>query len=632
MGKLERQINRIVFIEPFTVLVDLLSAYLATLTVFHFNDGLMRQLPEAYLQRQPHFLMLGVVLVVGFNMLSGVYSGRYGVQNPRLYPRLAGVGLLAAIMIFLLDRILMLGAPFEMFPLYAVMLFSCMALLRLTVVDLLLRLIRKYRQTGEEGLRTAIYGAGELGRYLAVKPNHGEKLKPVIYLDDNPLLKGSRIEGLRVAGPLDQLEHLTARYQLEQVVLAIHQLPHERAARLVGKCRELGLKLKVFGISDHTEDIRHAKLRKLDLEDLLGRKSIDFDMDLVRRMVEDKRILVTGGAGSIGSEICRQVLRLGARQLIVLDNGENGMFELQGQLEEYDDRCVFAIGSIQDEKRIQDLFLQYNPQIVFHAAAFKHVPMMEENPAEAVKNNVFGTWNIVRAAAGNRAESMILISTDKAVNPANIMGATKRIAEMIVQMASGKSTTRFCAVRFGNVLGSRGSVVPTFVSQIEQGGPVTVTHPDMRRYFMTIPEAVALVLEAGAMTQGGEIFVLDMGEPVRILDLARQMIHLMGLEPEKDIAIEFTGLRQGEKLYEEIRMDGEDICKTPSAQIFINRPMELRRESLQNQLDRLRASVYEGASASVIKILGEMVPTFAQNGVKALSSDTVIGLVNVSKK
>jgi len=358
-------------------------------------------------------------------------------------------------------------------------------------------------------------------------------------------------------------------------------------------------------------DVNVSNLREVQIEDLLGRDPIEVNVDEIIGYVQEKVVLVTGGGGSIGSELCRQVARHGPKQLIILDIYENNAYEIQQELwRDYPELdLVVLIGSVRNTLRVEEIFEKYHPDIVYHAAAHKHVPLMEDSPNEAVKNNVFGTLKVAMAADRYGTGKFVMISTDKAVNPTNIMGASKRICEMVIQNMNRRSKTEYVAVRFGNVLGSNGSVVPLFKKQIEKGGPVTVTHPDIIRYFMTIPEAVSLVLQAGAYARGGEIFVLDMGEPMKILDLARNMIKLSGYRVDEDIRIEFTGLRPGEKMYEELLMREEGLKETANRMIYIGRPIEYDDALFERQLERLReASVNE--SQDIRALVQEIVPSY----------------------
>lgn len=353
-------------------------------------------------------------------------------------------------------------------------------------------------------------------------------------------------------------------------------------------------------------------LQNVQVENLLGREPIKIDMESILAYVKDKVVLVTGGGGSIGSEICRQVASHRPKQLIILDIYENGAYDIQNEiLKNYPNIDLLTlVGSVRDTKRMEGIFSKYHPDVVYHAAAHKHVPLMENSPNEAIKNNVFGTYKTAICADKYKAKKFVLISTDKAVNPTNIMGASKRMCEMIVQGMNQKSTdTEFVAVRFGNVLGSNGSVFPLFERQIEEGGPVTVTHPDITRYFMTITEAVALVLQAGAYAKGGEIFVLDMGKPVKILDLAKNMIKSAGYIPDKDIKIEFTGLRPGEKLYEELLMSDEEILKTENEHIYVGKPMEFDVDRYFNDIENLRQVMMDD-SQDIRKYIKHIVPTY----------------------
>ena len=385
---------------------------------------------------------------------------------------------------------------------------------------------------------------------------------------------------------------------------------------IIDICKETGCELKILpGMYQFmTGEVGVSKLRKIEIEDLLGRDPVTVDLEEIMGYVRDKVVLVTGGGGSIGSELCRQIARNNPKQLIIVDIYENNAYEIQQELlAKYPElNLVVLIASVRNTARMNSIFEQYRPNLVYHAAAHKHVPLMEDSPNEAIKNNVFGTWKTVVAAERYKVDKFILISTDKAVNPTNIMGASKRICEMIIQVYNKHSDTEFVAVRFGNVLGSNGSVIPLFKKQIEMGGPVTVTHPDIIRYFMTIPEAVSLVLEAGAKARGGEIVVLDMGEPVKILDLANNLIRLSGLIPGEDIKIEFTGLRPGEKLYEELLMEEEESRDAGNNMIRIYKPVEIDESSFFVKLNNLK-QVVEQEPDEIRKLIQEIVPTYHPN-------------------
>lgn len=435
----------------------------------------------------------------------------------------------------------------------------------------------------------------------------------VCFVDDDLNKKGKYLNGVPIAGSREDIPSLAREYRVDEIYVALPSAPAKERKKIIEICRETDCRIKVLpGIYQLLNgEVSVAKLREVQIEDLLGRDPIRVNLDEIMGYVQDKVILVTGGGGSIGSELCRQIAGHKPRQLIVFDVYENNAYDLQQELERTfpDLNLTVLIGSVRNTHRIETVFETYRPDIVYHAAAHKHVPLMENSPNEAIKNNVFGTYKTARAAGRYGAKRFVLISTDKAVNPTNIMGASKRMCEMVVQMMDRRYKTEFVAVRFGNVLGSNGSVIPLFRKQIAEGGPVTVTHPDIIRYFMTIPEAVSLVLQAGAYAKGGEIFVLNMGEPVRILDLAKNLIRLSGYVPNEDIMIEFTGLRPGEKLYEEMLMNEEGMQDTPNKLIHIGKPIEFDEEEFQKQLDEL----YEIAnqdSDHIKEAVQRIVPTY----------------------
>jgi len=461
--------------------------------------------------------------------------------------------------------------------------------------------------------RVLIYGAGEAGVFLHTKmENHpDDRLRPIVFIDDNENFTRRRVNGLKVYGNGSKLKEAIEKYNIDLVIVAIPTATRELLQSVVDVCKECKCKIQRFGTIDNV-DLTNASITNINYEDLLRRDQVDLDMDAVNSFIKDKVVLVTGGAGSIGSEICRQVLKYECKKLIVFDFNENGLFYINNELAETFDsnRFVMRLGSIRDEKRLNEVFDEFNPQVVFHAAAHKHVPMSEINPREVIKNNVFGTLKTAKISGEHNVEKFILISTDKAVNPTNIMGASKRVAELVVRSLNGHYTTDFAAVRFGNVLGSNGSVVPFFQKQINAGGPVTVTHPDMRRYFMTIPEAVQLVLEAGAMANGSEVFVLDMGKPVKIYDLACDLIRLSGFEPNVDIMIEFTGLRPGEKMFEEISVKGEHFDKTSNDKIVILKPDGHDLDNLDSYLSSLESAIENAEHPMLYQIVKKAVPTF----------------------
>ena len=466
--------------------------------------------------------------------------------------------------------------------------------------------------------RLLIFGAGEAGLYLLnLIHEHPEyNLNPVAFIDSNTSYWGKKFDGVKVLRTgNDGLRESIEKYDIQEVIIAIPTASNELVKKVVTICNELGCGVRRFGnINDVDQgDVTRSMIKNINFEDLLRRESRQLDMGAIGDFIKDKTVLVTGGVGSIGSEICRQVLKYGCKKLIIFDFNENGLFEINNEFQKIYDasRYVLKLGSVRDVSRLEEVFEEYHPHVVFHAAAHKHVPMMECNPLEAIKNNVYGTYNPAAVADKYGADKFILISTDKAVNPTNIMGASKRMAEMVVGALNKKAThTCYAAVRFGNVLGSNGSVVPIFRKQIENGGPVTLTHPEMRRYFMTIPEAVQLVLEAGAMAKGSETFVLDMGQPVKIYDLACDLIKLYGLVPEKDIKIKITGLRPGEKLFEEIKLSEEEVSETPNEKIFVLKQGGENTKDILEELDSISGNIDKLAHIDIYTTVKAFVPSF----------------------
>jgi len=435
-----------------------------------------------------------------------------------------------------------------------------------------------------------------------------------VAIDDNKSKHRSRILGVPVYGGRESIQKVSEQKDIDEIIVAIPSAPKNEVRKILNECKKTKCKLKIlpgmYELIDGKVAIKN--IREVQIEDLLGREPVKVNIEEISQYLKDQIVLVTGGGGSIGSELCRQIARFEPKKLLILDIYENSTYMLHQELLKHYSSLnqEVIIASVQDRPRMEAIFDKYRPQIVYHAAAHKHVPLMESNPTEAIKNNVFGTMNVAECADKYGAKRFVLISTDKAVNPTNIMGATKRIAEMIIQSMDANSNTEFVAVRFGNVLGSNGSVIPIFKKQIEEGGPVTVTHPEINRYFMTIPEAVQLVIQAGAMAKGGEIFVLDMGEPVKIVDLARDLIRLSGFEPDVDIKIEFTGLRPGEKLYEELLTAEEGLAATKHEKIFVGKPVYNDIHSLREEIEKLKLVLLQESNETVIDMLKYLVPTY----------------------
>ncbi|TAH67244.1 MAG: polysaccharide biosynthesis protein [Anaerolineaceae bacterium] len=478
------------------------------------------------------------------------------------------------------------------------------------------RYVKRLVGNSKEIKKIMIIGGGDAANVIIKEIRTSEHINNTTVkciIDDDPSKQGTYIQGVKVVGTRDDIVETTNLFNINEIIIAMPSVPKNTIRDIVNICKETSCSLKILpGVYQlMSGEVSVSQLRDVEVEDLLGRDSIRIDLDSIMEYVGDKVVLVTGGGGSIGSELCRQLAAHRPKQLIILDIYENNAYDIQQELKTHypNLNLVVLIASVRSSTRLNYIFKTYRPQIVYHAAAHKHVPLMEDSPNEAIKNNVLGTWKTVQAADLYGTEKFVLISTDKAVNPTNIMGASKRICEMIVQTYNKRSKTEFVAVRFGNVLGSNGSVIPLFKKQIEEGGPVTVTHPDIIRYFMTIPEAVSLVLQAGAYAKGGEIFVLDMGEPVRILDLAENLIRLSGYKPNEDIMVEFTGLRPGEKLYEELLMEEEGLQETENNLIHIGKPIEMDEEKFLRELEELK-DICLLEPVEIRKKVREIVPTY----------------------
>lgn len=474
------------------------------------------------------------------------------------------------------------------------------------------------RQNASDSQRVLIVGAGEAGNMIVRELFKQPELKkmPVGVVDDDKNKHGKCVYDVPVLGTIDDVKQIVKNHCIDEIIICIANINPKRKREIINICKQTDAKIKtipgIYEIIDGKVNI--TKVRDVQIEDLLGREPIKMNLDDMNGIIKDKIIMVTGGGGSIGSELCRQIVKYEPKQLVLIDIYENNAYDIQQEIKRHfpEIDLKVLIASVRDEHKMEKIFEQYKPEIVFHAAAHKHVPLMEDSPCEAIKNNVFGTQNVVNLSDKYNVKKFVLISTDKAVNPTNIMGATKRCCEMIVQTKNKTSKTEFVAVRFGNVLGSNGSVVPLFKKQIEESGPVTVTHEEVTRFFMTIPEAVSLVLQASAMAKGGEIFVLDMGEPVKIIDLARNLIKLSGFEPNVDIKIEVTGLRPGEKLYEEVLMDEEGLQKTSNNQIRIGRPIEIDEAEFKKELNILKRIADNDQDEKVDLIMKSIVPTYVR--------------------
>lgn len=485
----------------------------------------------------------------------------------------------------------------------------------------ILRLINSKRRSlrHKDSVNVLLIGAGAAGNAILkeIESSQYVNLNVKCIIDDGPGCHGKYMRGIPIVGGRDKIMDAVGQYAIDEIIMAIPSVSNQIKKEFLEICKETGCKIRTLpGMYQLINDeVSIAKLRDVNIEDLLGRDPIRTNLDEVMGYVGGKVVMVTGGGGSIGSELCRQVASHNPKQLIIVDIYENNAYEIQQELRRKHPELNLEvlIASVRNTKRIHNIFETYRPNVVYHAAAHKHVPLMEDSPNEAIKNNVMGTFKTAQAAAKYGVERFVLISTDKAVNPTNIMGASKRMCEMVIQMMNQKSDTNFVAVRFGNVLGSNGSVIPLFKQQIAAGGPVTVTDPNIIRYFMTIPEAVSLVLQAGAYAKGGEIFVLDMGEPVKIVDLATNLIKLSGYKPGEDIEIKFTGLRPGEKMYEELLMSEEGLQKTDNKMIFIGKPIDFDVDVFEKQLLQLQEDARNERTEDIRKRVKEIVTTYQYN-------------------
>lgn len=560
-------------------------------------------------------LTLMIVCLCGFLWASKSYDSLWRYAETDEYISLIFMGGLAYVVYFLIQKIL----PIPKIPSVLSLCIYSMSLLLMMTARFIYRKYRMKVTSRNQGkkVRCAIIGAGNAGVALLneMKNNVSNHYQPVCFFDDDPEKVGKFIHGIEVKGKIDLMPLLLRNTMVTEIIFAIPSANPTRRKEILEMCSTLHCHVKVLPDSfaavqseNLTQNVRNVKI-----DDLLGRECVVFNNQEVFGFLQDKVIMVTGGGGSIGSELCRQIAKRGPKRLIVVDIYENNAYDLQQELKmEYGNKLDLKveIASVRDREKVRELVGYYRPQIIFHAAAHKHVPLMEECPEEAVKNNVFGTYNVVHAADEFGVDKFVLISTDKAVNPTNVMGATKRFCEMILQSMKGRSHTEYAAVRFGNVLGSNGSVIPLFRRQIEAGGPVTITDKRIIRYFMTIPEAAQLVLEAGAMAGSSEVFVLDMGQPVKILDLAENLIKLSGYVPYVDIDIVETGLRPGEKLYEELLMKSDGLMKTTSSKIFIERQQEISQEEMDEKLDILHKALQAGGRENIRLAMKQVVPTY----------------------
>jgi FlaA1/EpsC-like NDP-sugar epimerase len=611
--------TRVALFVIYDIFAVCLAEFMALWTRFEFEFG---RIEMPYLENAYRYTVINIITTLLIFTFARLYSSLWRYASVQELLNVVAACVVAACTQSLGMHMLVLSMPRSYYILYLFFLLGFTGLSRFLYRGL--RVVRKnlITERSANAIPTMIIGAGD-SAYSLMKDMSSSWLvhnKVVCVMDEDVQKIGRNILGAPIVGNDSRIPWAVEKYRVQEIFIAIPRLSAARKKEILEICKNTGCKLRILPSMAQivNDEVKVSNLREVGIEDLLGREPVKTNLDEVMGYISHKTVLVTGGGGSIGSELCRQIAAHQPKQLIILDIYENTTYDLQQELKrEYPKLdLVVLIGSVRNSHRIESIFADYRPDIVFHAAAHKHVPLMEDSPNEAIKNNVFGTYNVAKAAALNGTKRMVLISTDKAVNPTNIMGASKRICEMVIQgMYIKYPTTNFVAVRFGNVLGSNGSVIPLFKKQIEEGGPVTVTHKDIIRYFMTIPEAVSLVLQAGAYAKGGEIFVLDMGEPVRIDDMARNLIKLSGFEPDVDIPIVYTGLRPGEKMFEECLKEEEGLRKTANNLIFIGKPIEFDNEEFFRQLAELKQRAYED-DPQMKEVVRGMVPSYQSGAGK----------------
>ena len=597
----------------YDVISIVLASYVAILWRYDFH---LDEIPGHFMQPIEHFLPVNILVTLIVFYIMRLYSSLWAFAGETELQNIVVacvLSMLAGAVGLQFFKVTSRAVPRSYYPAYMAVLVVCIFASRFSY-----RFFRglKHKQQNKKNLISVmVIGAGEAANLIIkeiVNSNFSTMVIKCI-IDDDKGKWGRYIQGIKVAGGREKIVECADIYDVDEIIVAMPSAPRTEIKEILDICKDTNCKLRSLpGMYQLVNgEVNVSKLRDVELEDLLGREPITVDMDSILGYVQGKVVLVTGGGGSIGSELCRQIANHKPKQLIIVDIYENSVYDIQQELKlKFPDlNLMVLMASVRNTNRMNYIFSKYRPNIVYHAAAHKHVPLMEDSPTEAIKNNVFGTFKTAQAAAMSGVKRFVMISTDKAVNPTNIMGASKRICEMIIQTFDKHYETEFVAVRFGNVLGSNGSVIPLFRKQIAAGGPVTVTHPDIIRYFMTIPEAVSLVLQAGAYAKGGEIFVLDMGEPVKILSLAENLIKLSGYRVGEDIKIEFTGLRPGEKLYEELLMDEEGMKDTANRMIHIGKPIELDEYEFFAQLKELKDES-QIESSDIRPLIQKIVPTY----------------------
>lgn len=599
------------------VIADILAVIIAYgLALLLRFDMRYSKIPKLYIEGYLYYIVLASVLLVCCYVIAKLYRSVWSYAGINEILKTCVASIVACVLTGVVFSIAIMRMPISFYLIGWILVFGFTASIRM-----MYRLLRRMRIKADnskgntERQNIMIIGAGAAGLVLLREYRNSYYLtdKVKIFIDDNAQKWNKYLDGVLIEGGRDKILESVEKYRINKIILAMPSADRKDIRDILEICKETDCQIQtVLGVYQLVNgEVNVSKLRNVEIEDLLGRDPIEVNLDEILGYIKGKTVLVTGGGGSIGSEICTQLAEHEVGHLIIFDIYENNAYDIQQKLRwnHPELNLTVLIGSVRNTHRINGVMKKYKPDVVFHAAAHKHVPLMEDSPNEAIKNNVFGTYKTASAAGRNHVKKFVLISTDKAVNPTNIMGASKRMCEMIVQTLNHFYETDFVAVRFGNVLGSNGSVIPLFKKQIAAGGPVTVTHPDIIRYFMTIPEAVSLVLQAGAYAKGGEIFVLDMGEPVKIADLAKNLIRLSGYKLGEDIEIEYTGLRPGEKLYEELLMDEEGLQDTENKMIHIGKPIDMDEEKFMHQLIKLRDAANDDSDA-IRAMVKEIVPTY----------------------
>lgn len=599
---------RIIALIVLDIVALALCSFLALALRFDFHD-----ITQKYIDNLFNYIIIDIIIMVTIFSFFKVYKSMWTYASITELINIMIACTIYEIVEFIYKNAFNLDMPNSYYLIKLFLLYIFISAIRFSYR--IARALRDYERVRLGYTNTMIIGAGEAGRLLITEIyNNKENFKNKIccIIDDDKNKIGGYIKNIPIVGNRTKIKEFVNKYNIEEIIIAMPSITREKLNLILDECQKTKCEIKTLpSLSELVGKPTMKKVRPISYEDFLGRKEIVVDLKTISSSLENKRILVTGGGGSIGSELCRQIAKCKPSELIIFDIYENNAYDIEQELiRNYPElNLKTIIGSVRDYDRLENVFKLYKPEYVFHAAAHKHVPLMEKSPNEAIKNNCLGTLNVVKLSDIYKVKKFVLISTDKAVRPTNVMGATKRICEMIIQTYNKKSKTDFVAVRFGNVLGSNGSVIPLFLKQIENGGPVTVTHKDITRFFMTIPEAVSLILQAFIYAKGGEIFVLDMGEPVKIYDLAKKIIRCKGLEPGIDIKIKITGLRPGEKLYEELLMDEEGLQETPNKLIHIGKPIEMNNKVFLKELDKLISYAYKN-DKSIKEKLAKVVDTY----------------------